>query len=326
MPTPYEILNRTKGLFETAESAWLGYAKVCIRAYNGALTLHTNALNSVKEAKKLQSEEFWKVLNLMLSIAAGPAGAWAGRFLAPVKEMGADLDPLVANWVKDALKPVAEPAQSHVKDTLLGKLKNAAIGGTKDSYEPVVESTLDYGTRLDEGIYKRAHILKKAMDEHIYRADHWTVDAALSLEKSFRTYCPFLVDEPTDSGPEFEKAFKNESELGMWVAWALARDEKWWRKEQSSFYEGQEERKLMGPIVSRLAALGVPTEQILSRGSGYLDNRFILDMVKLIDWAKNRKPPKNLRGSAPLEVCRKVDPNFLQIKRHENVCYPAGKQ
>jgi hypothetical protein len=84
------------------------------------------------------------------------------------------------------------------------------------------------------------------------------------------------------------------SEKGMWIQWALLRDEKWWQQ-----YNGEPEgirvRVGMDPILDTMEGnLNVPESEIESVvrvgntfGSG---PRSTLDMLKLIAWAKRNKP------------------------------------
>jgi hypothetical protein len=229
------------------------------------------------------------------------------------------MDGLVSNWVKDTVEAAGGEAKSAISGTLGEELKNAAVGRTSDPYQPVVEKTLIYASRLEEGIKKRSYWLKKMMDEFIDKADRWTPAAAALFEKAMLKFNPFIVDMPKDTGDEFKQNFQAEAEISMWVAWGLARDEKWWIKEQDRWAQGQEERKNFYPIMQRLLALGVPLDQIASWGTGYLDNRKLLDMVKFIAWAKKPKPKKTRGEAAPL-ACKVFDPGPLVLKRYENVC------
>lgn len=316
MASAYEILNRTRNKIDSAQTGWEAYVKALIPAYDAAYDLHSGALTAAGTAAKLQAEELWKVLGLVMTVFGAP---WLPKLLGPAKEFGAEMDGLVSNWVKDTVVAAGSEAKSAMKGTLVEQLKNIAVGQTNDPYKPVVEKTLIYASRLEEGIKKRAYWLKKMMDDCIDHADQWTPTAASQFEKATLNFNPFVVDMPTDIGDDFKKNFQAEAEISMWVAWGLARDEKWWIKEQDSWKSGQEERKNFWPILQRLLTLGVPMSEISSWGIGYLDNRQLLDMVKFIAWAKKPKPKKSRGEAAPL-ACKAFDPGPFVLKRYENVC------
>ena len=233
--------------------------------------------------------------------------------MTPVKQVG---DELTSGWVKDTLAGVGDKVQDLIKGTAVDTLKQVG-GSTYDSFKPAVESTWDYSTRLNQGVHDRAFMLETAADALVRDSERWSLEAARELYNAYHNRCPFITDVPADTSAEWEKRFRKKSELEMWIEWALARDEAWWRKEQKSFYRGQEERKHMWPIVQRLIVLGVPEYLLLSRGSGYLDNRMLLDMVKLIEWAKTT------RWKAI--TCQLPKRGVLTIQPNPNVCHVPAK-
>src|SRR5262249_34355265 len=161
---------------------------------------------------------------------------------------------LFTSWVADGVKAAGKQYVDGAKGIALDALMNF-VGKTSDAFEPVVEDTTDFSSRLREGIYDRAKALKRKMDEIVEEAELWSVPAALALRQGFLTGCPFLTDEPQDKGAEFEKTFQDESELAMWVAWALKRDEAYWKKAQAGGIwdpYANVERHAFDPILERL--------------------------------------------------------------------------
>src|SRR5262249_23618088 len=172
-----------------------------------------------------------------------------------------------------------------------------------------------------------AEALKRKMDQIIDEADSMSERAASALERGFATGCPFLTDEPKDRGDEFKKKFQAESELTMWVQWAVNLDGPYWTKAQSGGVwapYGNDERHAFDPIRRRLVILGVPlsvTRGTFGGQSGHpYDWAPPLDMVELIYWAKNFS-----RNKAAEEVCRPVQPFLLQIRRTPELACRVGE-
>lgn len=333
--TSGNILQSIRNRVDTCESGWLAFAESAIPPYNEAYNVHNGTLKYVKQSIQLEAEQGWMVLGMVLSIAGG---YWVPRLLKPVR---GSADELVGAWVKDTFSEgmkhagaeAGKEALSHISGTLLDTLKNAAVGGTGDTYEPAVETTIDWGARLKEGIYKRAFEIKKALDENIRNADKWSIRAAEFMERAFFTYCPFIIDMPLDNGEQSAKHFKADfrrtSELAMWQAWARARDENWWRKNPN-------DRDLlkMGPIFDRLVSLSIPPHEIAdwhnrsgttiasARSAGWRFN-----MLKFINWAKqvdlNKLAGKAKKPDPPEQVCRAIDERLI-LKRNPNACYLDG--
>jgi hypothetical protein len=319
--TPFRILQSIRNRLDTAESGWLAYAEACTQAYDAAYTAHTSALGLAKLNLTAQAEQAWKVLNIMLAISGA---SWVPRLLKPVTTIAGEafgFDELTAAWMADAIKSGGDEFKKEMKEIAVTKLKNC-LGSTQDSFEPVVDTTLNYASRLKEGIYNRAEALKHKMDEIIENDDSMTTTAAEALRKGFYTGCPFITDEPKDRGDTFKKTFQNESELSMWVQWAIARDEAYWiRAEAGGIWDpyANDERHAFDPIRDRLVVLGVPasvTKGTFAGQSGHPSTWLPpLDMVEFIHWAKNRS-----RSLAAQQVCKPVTPALLQLRQQENAC------
>lgn len=334
MSTSLIILQSIRNNVDTAESGWTTFAKSIKPVYRDAFQTHKTTLSAVKQAIQLEAQNGWAAFNLALSLVGG---FWVPRLLKPLQ--GAH-DELVGAWLKDTLTDgmrhaateAAKEAQKNISGTLMDKLKSAAVGGTNSSYEPVVESTEDWGDRLEHGITKRAFILKNSLDPLIRDADRWSVRAAEALEQSFLKYCPFIIDMPLDGQgeppPQFLSEFRRLSELGMWRNWALARNEKWWKENPN-----HSDIHKMGPIFTQMTGLGVSPNEIANyqnwSGVSIAHARrpgWRFDMNKFINWAKkvNLSDLTNItkKINAP-ESCRLPVENKLIIKPSPtpNVCH-----
>ncbi len=322
-----DILQSLYTKIDTCETGWMAFAKTCIPPYDDAFNTHTKTLKAVSQAIKLEAEQGWMVLSMVLSIAGG---YWVGKFLEPV---GGLTDELVGKWIKVTISEgtkhfvteVGKEVYKNMQDTLLDNLKNNTQGIISDPYEPVVESTVVWNARLEEGILKRSYTLKKGVEEWIKNADNWSVPAAEFLKNSFLNYCPFITDVPEDMEDAFKIDFRRLAELTMWRAWGIARDENWWTKNpnDSSIF-------LMGPIFDRMVSLGVsPSDVANNMGwtSMYRRPGWRFDMVKFIGWSK-RVNLKSLAGKAktkaepPEQVCKAVDLKLF-LRRNVNACFPG---
>lgn len=331
---PRDLLDDVYKKVDTAESGWMAFKASAMLKYNDAYKLHSGALSAVKETLKNDAERRWLVLNIVL---AGTLAAWVPRLLAPVQ---GKIDKLTNAWVKDALTEINGEAQKTVQDTALGQMQKAG-DSTEDPYEPVVDSTLEFGARLEHGLEQRAFMLKTALNDAIDKSDKWTMDAALSFQLSFLRNCPFVTDVPTDTSETgaFMNNFQKQSELGMWVEWALARDEKWWKARwyQHSYYSTTDYKShyasdatdtliKMKPVMDRLLVLGVKPHEVTFQATYRgVSSATALDMLKMITWAKHIRSMEKLRASAHQEqVCKATDSLSLKLRKREGVSYPSS--
>jgi len=105
--------------------------------------------------------------------------------------------------------------------------------------------------------------------------------------------CPYMSALPRNMGQVFSNKVQFTAEWAMWVEWALVRDQGWWKKENKEIGIGNE-MVLWDPVLDRLRDLNVPVNEVASMqrvgGTYYNEAHRVLDMVKLIDWAKRTKP------------------------------------
>lgn len=330
----HDILQEIRNAVDTSETGWDRYAEAVIPLYNTAYTNHVNTLSSLKTAIAKAEEEGWLVFSTILSLTAG---FWVPRFLKPVTPAAKGIsDNLVKLWVSLPISKgmkrfgvhvgteVGKEVLSHVGETLKLQAHEIMTSSGEDAFEPVVETTINWGGKLKEGIKDRAFILKKGLDEIIKNSDSWSVPAAEFLQKSFESYCPFIVDMPGDPNEgNYKSEFQRISELAMWRAWGLVRDEKWWKDNPS-----HEHGKILGPpMFYRLTSLGVAPIEIADYISSYGGTTLVtarrpgwrFNMVKFIDWSKKYSPAlafaKNQRSIGEPDVCRYVDDKYKALCR-----------
>lgn len=333
MATSHDVLQNLRNRIDTAETGWATFAEVATQAYDQALNTHTDALKNAGDLVKLQSDQLWAVVNVMLSGLIGP---WVPRLMLPVEKAGSVahkyisgkvfwVDDLTAAWTSEAMSELRPVIKDKIKDTGIG-LMTAKGGSTSDPFKPVVDNTLNYASRLKEGINRRAYLLKLAMDELIEMSDLFSVEIAQAMSDAFKVRCAFLTDLPADTGSGFRSLFTQQAEITMWVAWAVQRDEQYWRWHQyrSGFFgnnwHAQDERRAMQPILDRLIKLGVPQDQVSTIEGHYAgghSSRF-LDMIKLIEWGKRSPPPSGWKASASRAVCSHVNTDWLRLRKSAN--------
>jgi hypothetical protein len=318
-----QILQGLRNRVDTAGDGWLAWAEACTPRYEAALKIHKDTLDAAKLLTTANAELAWTVLSIMLTVAGA---AWVPRLLKPVESLPGEIigfDELAASWVADAVKAGGSEVKSALSGTALDRIKNF-VGKTSDAFEPVVETTTTWSSRLKEGIYTRSKAVKTKLDAVVDQADRWTVSAAASFRRGFETGCPFLTDEPKDIGETFKTKFQDDSELAMWIEWAIQRDEPYWiNAESGGVWDpyAVTERHALDPIRRRLIILGVPhdvTKGTFGGQSGHPSSWAPpLDMVVFIRWAKN----KSLNEAAK-HVCKRVEPSLLQLRREPpaNVC------
>ena len=319
----FPILQTIRNRLSTAESGWLAWAEACTQSYDAAYAKHTGALSAAKVAQTARDEDKLKLFNMMLAIAGA---SWVPRLLQPITSNAGEAfgyDALTTGWVKDALKASGDEAMKSMKGTALAELKRYS-GSTYDAFEPVVDTTINYSSRLKEGIYKRAEALLRKMDDVIAEANLYTMLEASQMQNDFLMGCPFLKDLPRDIGDSFKAKFQDDAELAMWVQWALRRDEAYWRKAQAGGIwdpYAVDERHAFDAIRERLRALGVPRDVTVGTFGGQDGHPSTweppINMIALITWAKNRS-----NSAAANLVCRPVSPLALKMRRDRLVSTP----
>ncbi len=312
MASAYDILQEVRNELDTAQTGWLAFADAATVEYDAAYSLHTGALAAAKNKKQLQIEARWKLIGIMVSAFTAP---WVGRFFAQVDAAAQSIDSLTASIAADSLKGLTTETQNYVQGTAFDKLKQPGKS-TRDPYEPVADNSVTYSSRLKEGIERRALKLKAAMDKVLKAqlTQPWPEAIAKNFSEAVVANCPFITDVPDDTSDEFRKDFRDQSELAMWVAWAIQQDVNWWRKADI------EDIDAMTPVSTRLVIVGVPwlqiSDEFIGDGVFTVPRRIrILNMVKFIEWAKTAPKPRRAVESGPQAVCKKVDPLLLRLKQ-----------
>jgi hypothetical protein len=212
------------------------------------------------------------------------------------------VDSLTSEWLKEGVKGVGSEVQDKLKGTALGKSQQTATK-SGESFEPAAMSTWQYATQITVDLKARTVQLKEVIDAIVRNGMDWSVPAATTLYKSFHKYCRYLTDAP-DLGFSFKEADLHSIELNMWKAWALARNESYWRnttpediKRQGKLApllyldDTRDMRVAMQPILARLRVLKVADHVVIETDvGGRIGSRKILDVVKMIEWANKSQP------------------------------------
>ena len=307
MSEQFDALQRAFNAVGTAETAWDGYRAACIPEFDIAYGLHGNALQQSRQNIQNREDNGWKTLSLILGVSLG---IWVPRFLKPVNT---SVDELTSSWINTTLKYVVEKdLEDFIKGTTMETMKKWVSNETTNNYEPVAEKTAIWSARFERGIKDRALIVKQSITElqDSIKTDpkKLSVRTAEKLEMAFRQNCPFVVNQPKGGTDKSVSTFARDSELEMWMQWALARNQSWWT-------ENSRHRDLwdMYPIMDRMFALGVNVTfyhpgKRSATGVPNIRPGYVLDMVKMIEWAQKRWRDANT-SKKPMEI-----PAWLRLR------------
>jgi hypothetical protein len=282
-----ESRNLVQDLFNkaTAQSElWVSCRALTVAGYMMAYSNHQKALKTVDKNLELDKKALYL---LFVGIAASMIGPWIGRLLEPGEEAAKQVAGDIFNKTIDSMN---DKTVDLMKDSIAeGLAKNT---DSDRPWEPVGLEPQMYDKMTEASLGLVSGKVLGAIGDLVARADTWSLATAQYFVSEFKRTCPYFTDLPPLQGLQFQMALK--SEKGMWIQWALLRDEKWWQQ-----YNGEPEgirvRVGMDPILDTMEGnLNVPESEIESVvrvgntfGSG---PRSTLDMLKLIAWAKRNKP------------------------------------
>jgi hypothetical protein len=326
----FQYLQSAHNEIGQAARAWTGSINALTPEYDAARDNHLKALKDVAEETKVRDEQMWAILGFVLGTVwtAGTASPWAGRLLTQAKRVFNDskipaiYDSLTTAFVRDALSNIYGEAKDALKDSALEWIKNKGNNSTADPYEPTVENTITWKSRLLESVDFRAKDLEIAANEQVRNQHKWSVQAAKNYEYAMIHKCPFIADQPSQPSANERESFRKRAELEMWVDWGVGLTDEWRAKKSTSI-----DVWFMGPILHQLLDLGVPQYQVASfaqRGTTIASMRrgYILDLTKFVRWARNEHRKRGLVAKLAKQA---VEDGIFLVKKKEHICYPAGK-
>jgi hypothetical protein len=282
-----ESRNLVQDLFNkaTAQSElWVNCRALTVAGYMNAYSNHQTALKNVDKNLELDKKAIYLVF---IGIAASLMGPWIGRLL----EQGEEASKLVAGDIfKKTMDSMTDKTVDLMKDSVAEGLAKST--NPDRPWEPVGLDPQMYDKMTEASLGQVSAKVLNAISDFVTRADAWPVSTAQFFVSEFKRTCPYFTDLPPSQGLQSQMAQK--SEKGMWIQWALLRDEKWWQQYNEDS-QGIRVRVAMDPIADTLEQnLHVPESEIESMvrvGDGFGSTaRPALDILKLITWAKRNKP------------------------------------
>jgi hypothetical protein len=279
----------------TQTFSWAQFGAQSYLGYKDAYDRQTTILETVKKSTELSNERCWMVFTVLFtmmsaggSLVTESLGEWAGRLLEPPK-MAPDIADELFHKTVDLM---SDNLKDRIKDSMLGT--RAEGGGESSPWKPVVDDPSTYDGKMRDMLDGLAAEIMKVMDDLVSKSASWSVSDATAFVSRFEASCPYLTDLPV-LGDQFKAAVAKTAETAMWIEWADARDKGWWEKDDRDF-DGNA-LVLFDPVLTELTTrLGVPENDITSmrRLGSTLHNEpaKVLDMLKLIEWAKRNKAHK----------------------------------
>jgi hypothetical protein len=305
---------------ELQHSFWMIFKGLSALGYQAAYDKHSGALKKTREAVELDDKRFLQLFSLiwtitifgldpLLGAAQAGLGSWIGKLVGVQVEAAGKTateasEDLVGEFFKKTYDTLTEKGKELVKDTLFEKESDGSR-----QWEPFADKPDTYERKMDVMLWRLKAQIQANLNPLVTRAEHsWSRAEAEIFSYSFQRSCPYFTDLPDDLSDAFGAKVQVVSELMMWVAWARAQDEKWWRDQPRD--DGN--RMLnWDHVLDRLLALHVPPLDVMSYyrvGDAFLNRGAqLLDVVKFIEWAKRNEPqkvytPKEL--SAALKLLR----------------------
>jgi hypothetical protein len=242
----------------TAQNQWNTYATQLGRGYTTAYALQKDAIDNINKNLQLKAESAYWLLSLL---CVAFAGGVAGGLMAPwVSKAGTATAQLIvrnklsagaANSVQgivqkvtDVAKPSTTPLVPAVKDPLtywqdmLGEI-GLCFSHLRGAIETTEKAADDFGFSVDD-------------------ANELVDDLLLD---------PLFKNSPSDDNMPDASLVAREAEVGMWIAWAAARDLTYWNRAvaimanrvvaASTNMDYLEDARQFQPALDRLKALGL---------------------------------------------------------------------
>jgi hypothetical protein len=282
-----ESRNLVQDLYNKANAQrdlWVTCRALTVAGYIMAYSRHQTALKNVDKNLELDKKALYL---LFIGIAASMIGPWVGRLLEPGEEAAKQVAGDIFNKTIDSMN---DKTVDLMKDSIAEQLAKST--DSDRPWEPVGLDPQMYDKMTEASLGLVSAKVLSAISDLVVRADAWPVSTAQYFVTEFKRTCPYFTDLPQIEGLQFQMALK--SEKGMWIQWALLRDEKWWQ-ENSLDPQAIRTRMAMDPILDTMEGnLHVPEselESVVRVGNSFGSGpRSTLDMLKLIAWAKRNKP------------------------------------
>lgn len=256
-----KVFSRIKGDLGEAQHQWNTYAKGLGLAYALAYKEHERTLGHMKRKDDLQKDlAYFLFSGFVVGYAGGVAGAMMAPWVKRAGEMGGNefLRTIVAETLKEESKRAI---------TLPQKWLEINVPPSSSKFEPVADDPYTSETRMTYEIGICFSRVRDAVNDYMNNADEKKLPASEG-EKMLRQFRakPLIADHPkTDNMPDVAEV-QRQAEIGMWIAWANARNLKWWYSSADRATDGnpdygwgldQAALSEYDPVLSRLKIQGV---------------------------------------------------------------------
>ena len=283
--TGQECVNFLAGEVNRSHKHWELFGHAMSAAYSEAYEEQKTVLEGVKkriEAKKAADEKFMTFALSLLTVGVG--GAVAGALVSRVITKAGTA--IANSWAsKDQIEAAVKFAEK-IGDKAKEKVTEQITSGTEklvkyfnpdlgDPFTPVSEAPSTFGSKLLEEI-SRMGAVKEDLISSLRRSDEITLAGATELTERILGSSYYRQMPATTISHD---QLKPKAALALWVAWALSRDDKYWRGANHQYANANQaahndsvwdEQFDWEPVRKKLVVdLKVPENQITVMGTEY---------------------------------------------------------
>jgi hypothetical protein len=203
-----------------AIAAWKAFRDLATIQYDNAYTKQGTLLGHIKQQLEADRKAASAVLTFAISLVtvavAGPiAGSLAGEFTGGMDELAAkEFIKWVRNKGEAGAKAAAGAAMRYLHPETLAP----------DPFAPAGDSPTAYMAKMSLRIDNRDRDLTALIN--LLSQTNASRDTIISFEEAILN-TPFVTEAPDTSGINEDALYRSAS-LGLWIAWASARDEDYW--------------------------------------------------------------------------------------------------
>ena len=268
-----------------AKVAWDTLAETIGAKYTVAYAAHKDVLEATENARKAELEQYYFILGL---VAVAVSGGLAGGLMAPwVKGAG---DFVAGIVIRNAISGMSRQIVQRLYQRVVQLAQQNAVSSSP--YTPKVQDPLLYYQNMKTELGLCFTGVLSAIDD-LTTSKEWDHRHDKQLADNFRKTCVLITDQPDFGYMNHLKrsgTVERAMELAMWVAWANARDMKYWTEAYNMLDKGDvsegikyfsDARDHLGLVLDEMSNLLVENKVSMDwRGNKILDIRKLqkLDM------------------------------------------------
>jgi hypothetical protein len=282
---PLAYITLMQSMIAEATTNWLAYKSAVTADYANAYADQAGTLKSVKKKmqERMEREKEFAVFALNL-VTVGIGGALAGNAVKlGFKSLGAK-EAFFEKAGEVAKEKISEPI---AKVTEWG-YKKLGLELEDDPFEPASMSPTEFGERMGTTLLYQSATLQGSLTK-IQLAGGYTLQGVRNLAQIIIP-SPFIQNAPKEEIRPGD--LKAKALLALWLGWAWARDDAYWRVHGRSVYDDRDrnERQDFEPIRKKLLSIGVPMNVVSHKETEYhwmneQEQVDRIDMPGFLDWA-----------------------------------------